>query len=163
MSSEEFGTALVRDREQQNQSAGAEEIELKFLGPEDAIERARKVPALRKFANGRRFQTQALRSIYYDTPDFALRDQGLILRVREEGGRFVQTVKSARNTNIASRSELNGEVPSGEISLDAIEDRKTHSTVKAAAKASPRSQRSPRTLHCRSSASNVVTAPDIRL
>jgi len=119
---------------QEEKGAVAEEIELKFLGPEDALERVRRLPAMRKLARGRRFQTQDLRSIYYDTPDFALRDQGLILRVREEGGRFVQTVKSARNTNIASRSELNGEVPSGEILLDAIEDKKTRRAVKAAAK-----------------------------
>jgi triphosphatase len=121
---------------QEEQSAAAEEVELKFLGPEDALERARRLPTLRKFARGRRFQTQNLRAIYYDTPDFALRDKGLILRVREEDGRFVQTVKSARNTNIASRSELNGEVPSREILLDAIGDKKTRRAVKAAAKKS---------------------------
>ncbi len=114
----------------------SEEIELKFLGPADALERARRLPILRKFSGGRRFQTQNLRSIYYDTPDFALRDQGLILRVREEGRRFVQTVKSARNTNIAARSELNSQVPSEEVSLDAIEDKKTRRAVKAALKKS---------------------------
>lgn len=122
--------------QQEKEAAVAEEIELKFLGPEEALERARQLPALRKFARGRRFQTQNLRSIYYDTPDFALRDKGLVLRVREEGGRFIQTVKSARNTNIASRNELSGEVPSGEISLDAIEHKKTRRAMKEAAKGS---------------------------
>jgi inorganic triphosphatase YgiF len=78
-----------------------------------------------------------LRAIYYDTADFALREQGLILRVREEGGRFVQTVKSARNTNIAARNELNGEVPTGQVSLAAIEHRKTRRAVKAAIRKNP--------------------------
>jgi triphosphatase len=137
MSWGKIGAALVHNRMQLDQSAVAEEVELKFLGSEDALERARRLPALRKFARGRRFVTQMLRSIYYDTPDFALRDQGLILRVREEGGRFVQTVKSARNTNIAARSELNGEVPSAEVSLDAIKDRNTRRAVKSAAKKDP--------------------------
>jgi inorganic triphosphatase YgiF len=33
-------------------------------------------------------------STYYDTPDLALKRQGLSLRVREQSGRFTQTVKS---------------------------------------------------------------------
>jgi inorganic triphosphatase YgiF len=131
------GTAVVRNPKKENESAAAEEVELKFLGPEDALERARRLPALRKFARGRRFHTQSLRSIYYDTPDFALRDKGLILRVREEGGRFVQTIKSARNTNIASRSELNGNVPTVEVSLDVIEQKRTRRAIKAITKKSP--------------------------
>ena len=33
-------------------------------------------------------------STYYDTPDLALKRRGLTLRVREQGGRFIQTVKA---------------------------------------------------------------------
>ena len=33
-------------------------------------------------------------STYYDTPDLALKRRGLSLRVREQSGRFIQTVKS---------------------------------------------------------------------
>ena len=85
-------------------------------------------------ARGNRFQNKMLRAIYYDTPDFALRDQGLILRVREEGGHFIQTVKSARDINIAARRELSAEVAAAEFSLDAIDDRKLRRAVKAAAR-----------------------------
>ncbi|MBI1210315.1 MAG: CHAD domain-containing protein [Alphaproteobacteria bacterium] len=126
----------MRNPKKQKNVAAAEEVELKFLGPEDALDRVRRLPALRKFAGGRRFHTQNLRSIYYDTPDFALRDHGMILRVREEGDRFIQTVKSARNTNIAARNELNADVPSTEVSLEAIKDKKTRRAVKAVVKKS---------------------------
>ena len=36
-------------------------------------------------------------STYYDTPDLALKRRGMTLRVREQGGRFIQTVKSGRS------------------------------------------------------------------
>ena len=33
-------------------------------------------------------------STYYDTPDAALKERGLTLRVRDQGGNFIQTVKA---------------------------------------------------------------------
>jgi triphosphatase len=44
--------------------------------------------------------THRLISTYYDTPDLALWHQGLTLRVREQEGRFVQTVKRGDLTGI---------------------------------------------------------------
>src|ERR1700739_1036787 len=38
-------------------------------------------------------------STYYDTPDLALKRRGLTLRVREQEGRFIQTVKAGDLTN----------------------------------------------------------------
>ena len=38
---------------------------------------------------------KTLHSTYYDTPDLVLRKAGVSLRVRESGGRFVQTIKSS--------------------------------------------------------------------
>lgn len=35
-----------------------------------------------------------LRNIYYDTPDFALNQQRMALRVRQKGARFIQTLKT---------------------------------------------------------------------
>ena len=36
---------------------------------------------------------ERLISTYYDTPDLALKQRGLTLRVRDQGGHFLQTVK----------------------------------------------------------------------
>ncbi len=50
---------------------------------------------------------ERLTSTYYDTPDGALRAQGLTLRVRENSGYFIQTVKAGAvaGANILSRGE----------------------------------------------------------
>ncbi|AFJ03323.1 Adenylate cyclase [Methylophaga frappieri] len=40
-------------------------------------------------------KTQALRTDYYDTPEFTLRDQRIALRLRQVEGQWVQTVKTA--------------------------------------------------------------------
>jgi triphosphatase len=50
--------------------------------------------ALETMAKGRAGRRLQLVSTYYDTVDRALRQRGLVLRVRERNGRFVQTVKS---------------------------------------------------------------------
>ena len=66
------------------------EIELKLEVPPDAADRLLSQPWL---ACG---STQPLRelSVYFDTPDGALRGSGYTLRVRSVGDRFTQTVKS---------------------------------------------------------------------
>ena len=49
---------------------------------------------------------ERLVSTYFDTPDGALARQGLTLRVREQEGRFVQTVKSSDETHGADSGGL---------------------------------------------------------
>ena len=47
-----------------------------------------------------------LRAVYFDTPDHLLRQHGLSLRIREKGGRAVQTVKSGgAGAGLFDRSE----------------------------------------------------------
>ena len=58
------------------------------------MSRLRRAPALKDMAEGRAV-TQSLLSIYYDTPDHALRKAGIALRLRRKGRRWVQTVKKA--------------------------------------------------------------------
>ena len=66
------------------------EVELKFT-----LEGVRIDDLLAWLGQGRRPVPAMLRSVYYDTEDRALRRAGLSLRVREDGGVPVQTVKSA--------------------------------------------------------------------
>jgi len=52
-------------------------------------------------------------STYYDTPDLALKRRGLTLRVREQGGRFIQTVKTgdlAPGADLLRRGEWEDEL-----------------------------------------------------
>jgi triphosphatase len=81
------------------------ELELKLSA------RAPDLPELKRelmeMAPGAVSSQEMLVSTYYDTPDFALRQRGLTLRVRQQSGRFVQTVKAADliGANMLSRGE----------------------------------------------------------
>ena len=80
-------------------SQGPREIELKLdLDPVDAG-KVRAHPVL--YMPPEASEDELLLSTYYDTPDFALRRAGVYLRVRDRGGRYIQTIKAA-----ASEAEL---------------------------------------------------------
>src|SRR5262245_12858764 len=65
---------------------------------------------------------EALHSTYYDTPDFVLRNAGVSLRLRDAGGRFVQTIKSTNGVDIFDRSEWEHEVKRYDIDLIAARE-----------------------------------------
>lgn len=69
------------------------EIELKLSVRPDDLARVAQSSCLRP-PGARRAFTRNLKSVYYDTPDFALRAHDLVLRVRQTGQRYVQTVKT---------------------------------------------------------------------
>ena len=81
------------------------EVELKLSA------RAADVSALKRalveMAPGSVSSEERLISTYYDTRDLALKRQGLTLRVREQAGRFIQTVKTDAVTgaDMLSRGE----------------------------------------------------------
>jgi len=69
------------------------ETELKLLlAPED-LRRLRRDPRIKALQQGR-VSTRLVRSVYYDTPQFALLHAGLALRLRSDGKRWLQTLKT---------------------------------------------------------------------
>ncbi|MDN4059106.1 CHAD domain-containing protein [Massilia sp. YIM B02769] len=70
------------------------ETELKLKVPADELERLRRHPMLLERALGEPVEHHLV-DTYYDTPERALWKAGLTLRVRADGGRWIQTVKTA--------------------------------------------------------------------
>lgn len=75
-------------------TAISREVELKLRTTPQGIERLLASPLLAAGIPGLA-SAQPLIAAYYDTPDLQLHKRGLSLRVRTEGNRFVQTVKSS--------------------------------------------------------------------
>jgi len=69
------------------------EIELKLECEPDALDRVSQAPVLSRLKRGRA-SAKTLRSVYFDTEDFSLMKSGLALRVREGGGKRIQTLKT---------------------------------------------------------------------
>jgi inorganic triphosphatase YgiF len=89
----------------------AHEIELKLALPESAQRAFLRHPLL-KVAIAR--QSAQLVSIYYDTPDLALRKSGVAVRLRRQGNAWLQTVKCTGSSagGLSARPEWEG--PYGE-------------------------------------------------
>ncbi|MDZ4868688.1 MAG: CYTH and CHAD domain-containing protein [Alphaproteobacteria bacterium] len=111
-----------------------QETELKFIGPDDALARVRRLPLFRRLARNRKPQTRALHAIYFDTDDLALRKAGYVLRVRNEGDGFVQTLKSANGPDVATRTEIKATVASLAPDVGAISDEAVRRRVAKALK-----------------------------
>ncbi|MGE0194018.1 MAG: CHAD domain-containing protein [Methylocystis sp.] len=68
--------------------------------------------------------TRTLRSIYLDTPEHALKKAGIALRLRRDGRRWIQGVKTGRTLHggLSQGGELETPAPGGRVCLDAIPD-----------------------------------------
>ena len=70
------------------------ETELKLLLAPPELRRLRRDPRIQALRQGRA-ATRRVDSVYYDTPERTLLRAGLALRLRSDGGRWLQTLKAA--------------------------------------------------------------------
>src|SRR5262245_52093566 len=73
------------------------EIELKLLVPQGILEKLREMPVIAQHARNRGV-VRRLETVYYDTPERALFQRGMSLRVRRSGKHFIQTLKLSPDT-----------------------------------------------------------------
>ncbi|CAO3422718.1 CYTH and CHAD domain-containing protein [Azospirillum endophyticum] len=82
----------------QPQPSTFREVELKLHAAPADLARVATLPGLVALADGPA-TTRRLRTAYFETPDFKLAANGVALRVRQEGDRFVQTLKTVNSAS----------------------------------------------------------------
>ena len=87
------------------------EIELKLLVDADRLAGFNDAPVMSAHARNKGARKH-LKSVYYDTPERTLWRNGLTLRVRQNGARFVQTVKAELRDDPLRRGEWEASVSS---------------------------------------------------
>jgi triphosphatase len=93
------------------------ELELKLRGDPEVLKALFARPAIRARATGRG-STRRLENVYYDTPDHRLRARGLAFRVRKDGRRYIQALKSNdAGGMVACRGEWQAPLASAEPDL----------------------------------------------
>jgi inorganic triphosphatase YgiF len=99
------------------------EFELKLALSQEDFDHLSANPTLSEHRDDRSEKT--LKSVYYDTPDFRLRDLGVSLRVREDGDGFVQTVKAEAGieNGISNPIQMEAPVTGPEPDLERISDK----------------------------------------
>ena len=114
------------------------EIELKFLISKDDARRLKARVKSSGLARGRS-TTRTIRSTYFDTPEQQLQEAGLSLRVRREGRRWLQAVKSGRSNGagLTTVDEIEVPVPGDRPHVDAIPEPKIRSIVEQQVNGSP--------------------------
>ncbi len=97
------------------------EIELKLAISAHDVPRLARVPLLKSASRGRAI-TSRVYSIYYDTSEFALRDQGVALRLRRTGSHWLQTLKTAGRVEagLHQREEIETPVPAQILNYPAL-------------------------------------------
>jgi triphosphatase len=92
-------------------AAAGGEVELKLLVDADRLADFNAAPIIATNARNKGARKH-LKAVYYDTPERTLRRNGLSLRVRQSGARFVQTVKTESRDDPLRRTEWEANVPS---------------------------------------------------
>ena len=99
------------------------ELELKFVVDESGTRQLRARVKAFKLGNGSP-KTRTLRSIYLDTPEHTLKTGGIALRLRRDGRRWIQTVKTKAelHSGLSQVAEVENPAPGGRLCLEAIPD-----------------------------------------
>jgi inorganic triphosphatase YgiF len=100
------------------------ETELKFIGHEDTISALRQSRHLQELAGARGARTVSQRAVYFDSERHDLWKAGYVLRVRNEGEGYAQTLKRVSHADLASRSEFKSDVATAAPDLSTIPDSK---------------------------------------
>ncbi len=113
------------------------ELELKLELTPQQLQRVGVHPALELLMVGKPV-TRTLRSIYFDTPDHRLRAQGISLRLRSIGDRWLQTIKAGRGlaNGVSNPEEVETMIGNPEPDLGAIGDSRIRRTIQKALKTS---------------------------
>jgi triphosphatase len=108
---------------------GSKEIELKLeFDPIDA-QRIKSDPLLETESLAQP-EAQHLASTYFDTRDLALSKAGVFLRVREVGGRYLQTVKAMRSkADLIERFEWERQISGPSPDLTEVDDTPLHALL----------------------------------
>ena len=105
------------------ESSAQTEIELKLRGKPEVLQRLwQSLPLSGRGESAPKVKD--LENVYYDTADLRLRKRGLAFRIRRDGTRFIQTVKTGDTaaTAVLSRGEWEAEVPSLEPRPEIVDD-----------------------------------------
>src|SRR4051794_34432314 len=93
------------------------EVELKLELAPASVPRLKKTRLIRKHAAPPRHTSEV--SVYFDTDKHKLRKNGLTLRVRRIGKRYIQTIK-ASNSGLFDRQEWEAEIAGETPDLDLV-------------------------------------------
>jgi inorganic triphosphatase YgiF len=100
------------------------ETELKFIGSQDTISALRQSRQLHDLAGARGARTVSQRAVYFDSERQDLWKAGYVLRVRNEGEGFAQTLKRISHADLATRPEFKSDVATAAPDLSTIPDSK---------------------------------------
>ncbi len=112
-----------------------DEIELKLRLHPEHVERFRRLALLRSLASARPVTTRLI-TTYFDTPDLALRENKIALRVREQDDKRIQGIKipAKAGDGLQRCREIETEVESPEPDLRRLAGKKMPSALRKVAK-----------------------------